>query len=97
MAVLPEATSVIVRVDPVEARYPGILAAQWVDGDERRLCKPAGWRFERPMYAPGVYVAHGEDDPRMQYLRTEGNVDVYRDTLTGETMYRGRVISRDVH
>lgn len=67
-------------------RYEGALIA-WLAGKEPGdLHATPGWSPERQMrFLPG-----DEAQSRLEFVRSEGNVDVYRDRETGEELYLGR-------
>jgi hypothetical protein len=51
---------------------------------------PVGWDNERSLQ----YLTPAEVKERLEFVRTEGNVEVYRDKLTGQELYVGRTERR---
>ncbi len=47
---------------------------------------PAGWDAERPL----LYLTPAEVKERLEFVQIEGNVEVYRDKVTGKKLYVGR-------
>jgi tetratricopeptide (TPR) repeat protein len=65
----------------------GPAAIAWLAGTARgNLHAPAGWNAERPLQQMSAEEARR----RLEFLRSEGNVDVYRDRTTGQELYVGR-------
>lgn len=66
-------------------RYAGVHAA-WLDGaDPEPIVVPLMWRPNSLVHLSGEEVAK-----RLKFLRVEGGVEVYLDTVTGKEMYRAR-------
>jgi hypothetical protein len=47
---------------------------------------PVGWNTERPL----LYLTPAEMKERLEFVQIEGNVEVYRDKVTGQKLYVGR-------
>jgi tetratricopeptide (TPR) repeat protein len=68
------------------APYEGSLVA-WLAGTEPGdIHGPHGWTPDRAMR----HVTAEEAKERLEFLRTENGIDVYRDKATGEEVYVGR-------
>ena len=85
---LVEATEGLLR--PCEwlelGEYRGVTIA-WLAGSKAGdLHAPAGWNFDRPL----KHMSAQETRERLEFLRTEGALDVYRDRTTGTLYYAGR-------
>lgn len=69
------------------------LAIAWLAGTEQGdLHVPENWSRERQL----LYLTDNEVRERMEWVRTEGNLEVYRDKQTGEESYVARVGPMDV-
>jgi tetratricopeptide (TPR) repeat protein len=67
-------------------RYRGASIA-WLAGEERGdLHAPPGWTPERPL----EHRSAEEARRRLEFVRSDGNVDLYRDKATGQEYYAGR-------
>lgn len=74
--------------DWIEVGRWGQAVIAWLVGANRGdLHAPAGWNAERPMQQ----LSEEEMKRRMEFVRSENNVDVYRDRTTGQELYVGRV------
>jgi len=65
----------------------------WLAGTDRNpLCAPAGWTFEkaRDRQRSMSFMPAADAQKRLEFVRKENNVDVYRDRDTGELQYVGR-------
>ena len=72
------------------AVYRGVRIA-WLAGTETgKLHAPPGWSFERALKCYSVEEAK----QRLQFLRSENNVDVYLEKDTGQEVYIGRTRPR---
>lgn len=59
----------------------------WLAGTKRGdLHAPTGWNAEKRMR----HLSLEEIQQRLEYIRSDGNVDVYRDKTTGQELYVGR-------
>lgn len=68
----------------------GQAALAWPAGTKRGdLHAPAGWNAERRVQQ----MSWEEVKRRLEFIRTEGNVDVYREKTTGQELYVGRTVS----
>ena len=66
-------------------RYGGVNAA-WLEGaDPEPLVVPVAWQPSSI-----INLTDEEAAKRLKFLRREGDVEVYLDTVTGEKLYRGR-------
>ena len=64
----------------------GAIAAWRVGAERGQLRAPEGWTPARALR----YVSRAEAARQLEFLRTEGEVDVYRDMATGQVVYVGR-------
>src|SRR5262249_39610412 len=65
----------------------GQAVIAWLAGTNRGdLHAPAGWNPEQCVQQ----MSSEEVKRRLEFLRSEGNVDVYRDKATGQELYVGR-------
>lgn len=77
----------LVPCDWLELGKWGDIALAWLAGDERgELHAPAGWSAERRVQQMSAEEAR----ERLEFVRSDGNVDVYRDKITGQEWYVGR-------
>jgi tetratricopeptide (TPR) repeat protein len=68
----------------------GQAVIAWLAGTDRGdLHAPAGWNPERRLQQ----MSPEEIKQRLEFLRSEGHVDVYRDKTTGQELYVGRTVS----
>jgi hypothetical protein len=49
-----------------------------------------GWSIEQSLYNTGSFLADGEPDDHLEFLRTENRLNVYLDKNTGKEVYVGR-------
>lgn len=68
----------------------GEVAVAFLKGtSETRVVMPGGWKFEgSPSQKPLEFSR--ADDPRLKFLRSEGNVDVYWDSAQAREVYAAR-------
>ncbi len=67
----------------------GKAVVAWLAGTKRgNLHAPKNWSADRQ-----VQLASDDVNRRLQFLRSENNVDVYRDEETGQELYVGRTAS----
>jgi tetratricopeptide (TPR) repeat protein len=65
----------------------GKATIAWLAGTKRGdLHAPSGWNADRSVQ----YLTAEEAKERLEFVRSEGNVDVYRDRTTGQEYYVGR-------
>ncbi len=65
----------------------GPAAIAWLAGTERGdVHAPAGWSADRALQ----HMTAAEMKERLEFVRSDGNVDVYRDKTTGQELYLGR-------
>lgn len=70
-----------IRVGP----YAGVTAAWMADADPEPLVVPMVWRPN------SIFNLTAEEaSKRLKFVRREGDVEVFVDTVTGEELYRGR-------
>ena len=67
-----------------------IVVCRLVGSESRTVAVPDGWAYEGSLSANVGYVDAENASDRLQFLRHEDGVDVYRDTKTGEEVYVGR-------
>lgn len=67
-----------------------VVACRAAGSDSRTLVTPDGWTYEESLSADFGYVDAESASDRLEFLRHEEGVDVYRDTETGEEVYVGR-------
>jgi Tetratricopeptide repeat len=73
----------------IESERTGNVTVAWMAGADRgELHAPDGWTADR-----SVQLMTAEDIKHLEYVRTQGNVDVYRDRRTGKELYAGRTAS----
>jgi tetratricopeptide (TPR) repeat protein len=71
----------------VEVGRWGAVAIAWLAGGERGdLHAPAWWSAENAMQ----HLSAEETKERLEFVRSDGAVDVYRDKATGQELYVGR-------
>jgi hypothetical protein len=59
-----------------------------------KIFMPPNWKFETSLSAKFHFVPAEDAGKRLKFLRHEGNVDVYLDTLTGKEVFLGRTSAR---
>lgn len=59
-------------------------------GRSMELHAPPGWRYEGSLSQQFGFVSNQDLNERMEFLRTEDNLDVYRDRDTGKEVFVGR-------
>jgi tetratricopeptide (TPR) repeat protein len=68
----------------------GQTVIAWLAGSKRGdLHAPAGWNPDQRVQQ----MSSEEAKQRLEFLRSEGSVDVYRDKVTGREVYVGRTVS----
>lgn len=67
-----------------------VATARLRDGNETKTVFPPGWRWEGSMSQTSEFVPTAKADDLVEFVRTEGPLDVYRDKATGELRYVGR-------
>jgi hypothetical protein len=75
---------------PVDGTEDRLGACRLVGGSSKSLVMPPDWRFETSLSAKSTFVANENLKSQVQYLRTQGNLDVYKNIETGEEMIVGR-------
>jgi tetratricopeptide (TPR) repeat protein len=71
------------------ARWGDVMIA-WLAGTNRGdVHAPAGWNAEQRLQQ----MSSEEVKRRLEFLRSEGSLDVYRDKTTGQELYLGRTAS----
>jgi hypothetical protein len=66
--------------------YKGIPIAWARNFEPTTIVAPPGWSPDRQLF----FLTNEEARERLEFLRTENNIDVYRDKLTGKELYVGR-------
>jgi hypothetical protein len=59
-------------------------------GESVDLATPSGWQFEDSLSDQFNFVPTGEENERLQFLRSEDGVDVFFDRKTGLEVCIGR-------
>lgn len=68
-----------------------LIGACWMKGDQRhRLMLPDGWDYENSLTRLGGFVPAAQEARRMEFLRHEGDVDIYFDRQSGSEVIRPR-------
>lgn len=67
-----------------------VIACRAVESEEQLLVTPDGWTYEESLSANFKFTDAESVPDRLEFLRHEGGVDVYRDKETGEEVYVGR-------
>jgi len=57
-------------------------------GTSLQVATPEGWDFENSLSAKHTFVPNEAVEGRLEYLRTEDGVDVYRDMETGKEVFK---------
>ncbi len=70
-----------------------VSAARLVGSVQHTLMTPDGWEYENSLSASYGFVPSEQKDKSLQFLRHEGNLDVYLNNLTGKEVYVGRTQS----
>ena len=70
-----------------------ILCACIKDSKQGKVICPPGWSFERSLsrsfgFHPGIQL-----DENYEFIKREGNLDIYRDRRDGKEVYVGRPVS----
>jgi len=78
------------RVDFAPDGSQPVATARLKDGVETKTVFPPGWRWEGSMSEKSEFVPTEKADELVEFVRTEGGIDVYRDKATGELRYVGR-------
>jgi len=65
-------------------------AGIYINSDANALHTPPGWRYEGSLSQQFTYVPTEDLEDRLEYLRSEGDLDVYRNRDTGKEMYVGK-------
>lgn len=74
-------------VDFVSDGTQPVNTARLKDGKETRTMFPNGWRWEGSMSQQARFVPADKADEMLEFVRSEGGVDVYRDRKSGELRY----------
>lgn len=68
-----------------------VAACRLVNSQAGVLSYPYGWKYEDSLSYTYAFVPGGQQiEKSMKYLRSEGNIDVFLNLLTGKEMYVGR-------
>ena len=66
-----------------------IAAGIHMRGRSMQLSTPSGWEFEGSLSQKFSFIPTDEVEERLQFVRSDGNVDVYIDLDTGREVYIG--------
>lgn len=83
----PTTTCRWIEVGRVESGDSEVRAARRTGDQDRTLITPIGWKFEESLSAAPGFVATDEVNDRVEFLRSEDGVDIYRDRDTGKILY----------
>jgi tetratricopeptide (TPR) repeat protein len=73
----------------LELGQDGQTVIAWLAGSNRgELQAPVGWNSEREMRHMST-----EEMKQLEFIRSQGNVEIYRDKTTGQELYVGRTTS----
>lgn len=64
--------------------------ALYIKEGSMKLYTPPDWRYEGSLSQVFLHVETDELTDRLDFVRTEGNLDVYRDRDTGKEMFVGK-------
>jgi len=67
-----------------------IAACRRVDSKSDQIVTPINWSYEESLSKEFKFVESGHVPEHMDFLRHEGNMDVYRDLKTGKEVFVGR-------
>ena len=67
-----------------------VMACRFVGSTDSTLVTPDGWTFERSLSHQFTFAEQGRVPEYLDFVRSEGSVDVYRDLRTDELVYIGR-------
>jgi hypothetical protein len=70
-----------------------VVACRAAKSEEQLLMTPDGWTYEDSLSANFKFTEAESVPDRLEFLRHEDGVDVYRDKETGEEVYTGRTFS----
>jgi tetratricopeptide (TPR) repeat protein len=70
-------------------QYQGVRIAWMAGSDVGDLHAPPGWSLERPLQ----WMSAEEARRRLEFVRSQDDLDVYRDKATGQELYVGRTAS----
>ncbi len=73
------------------ARWENVTIAWLAGTDPGNLYAPVGWQPQQPL----EWMSDDEKKERLEYLRSEEAVDVYRHKLSGKEVYVGRTRGRN--
>ena len=76
-------------------KFDGISACWLANTDLGEVAVPKGWEFENSLSTKHSFVSNQEADQKVQFLRSEGKVDVYLDLETGKEVYVGRPFNKE--
>lgn len=72
-----------------------VAAARLTGSISQQLMTPDGWTFEGSVTQTFGFVPTGEEVKSLKFLRTENEVDVYLNTLTGSEVFVGRTTGNE--
>lgn len=67
-----------------------VVACRLAGSDSRVLWTPDGWTYEESLSANFIRTEEASRSERLEFLRHEDGLDVYRDKETGREVYTGR-------
>lgn len=68
----------------------GVAFCSVKDMKTNKIAVPNGWEFENSLSKKFTKVDNKDIEDRLQYLRTDGNIDVFLDKQTMKEVYMGR-------
>lgn len=67
-----------------------VAACRLVESKESSLFTPDGWEYPNSLSSRHEFVESNQVQDRLEFVRQENGVDVYRDLETGKEVYVGR-------
>jgi hypothetical protein len=74
----------------VEISGSKVAAARLLGGNSNRLFTPDGWKLEGSLSQTFGFSPNSAERNGLRFLRADGAMDVYLNTLTGKEVYVGR-------
>ena len=71
-----------------------VSVARLKGNNERALVVPEGWTFQNSLSRTAIFQPDDAPNEHLEFLRSENNVDVYRDRRNGREVYVGRTAPR---
>ena len=69
---------------------PRVAAGIHLRGTRMQLATPPSWSYEGSLSQRFTFLPAEEQADRLRFVRTEGNVDVYLDLITGREVFIGQ-------